>query len=205
MARLRRWAWWWLFGLFALGVVAMNNVEARQMEQLITDFTGPEDFRGWMAVNDTVMGGVSRSAIRPSGQGTALFEGHLSLDNGGGFASVRTLPAHHDLAGFAGISLRVRGDGRSYRLRLRADSRFDGVAYQARFETRTGEWIELFLPFADFVPSWRGRVVKEAGALDAARVRSIGLMVADKQEGLFRLELDWLKASSRGPEAADDD
>ncbi|HBM53372.1 MAG TPA: NADH:ubiquinone oxidoreductase, partial [Deltaproteobacteria bacterium] len=44
-----------------------------------------------MIVNDVVMGGVSRSQLSLSSTGTLLFEGNISLDYGGGFASVRSV------------------------------------------------------------------------------------------------------------------
>jgi hypothetical protein len=53
----------------------------------------------------------------------------LSLENNGGFASVRCLVGLTDLSEFAGLAVRVRGDGRPYQLRLRGNDRFDGVAY----------------------------------------------------------------------------
>jgi hypothetical protein len=44
------------------------------------------------------------------------------------------------------------------------------------------------------VPLYRGTVVDEAGPLDAASVRSFGLMVAEKQSGEFELDVDWINA-----------
>jgi hypothetical protein len=39
------------------------------------------------------------------------------------------------------------------------------------------------------LPSWRGRPVPDAPPLDTARLRQIGLMIADRQEGPFALAL----------------
>lgn len=50
----------------------------------------------WTVVDDRVMGGVSRSRIEDSGDGTLRFAGVMSLANNGGFASVRTLPTRSD-------------------------------------------------------------------------------------------------------------
>jgi len=49
----------------------------------------PLDAAAWQIVNDGVMGGVSSSAVRALGAGGLRFEGVLSLDYGGGFASAR--------------------------------------------------------------------------------------------------------------------
>ena len=71
----------------------------------------------------------------PTGDSPLVFVGEVSLDNNGGFASIRTAPQQHDLAGATGIVLRVRGDGKRYRVNLRTDATFDGIQYQAGFIT----------------------------------------------------------------------
>lgn len=160
---------------------------------LLFDFSDPRSARRFSAVDDRVMGGVSQSALR-AGDGVAAFAGDLSTEQNGGFASVRSEPAPVDLAGYAGIALRVRGDGRTYKLRIRTDRRRDGVSYQAAFATTDGVWTTVRLPFASFHPTYRGVAQPEAGPLDAAAVQSFGLLVADEQVGAFRLELGWMRA-----------
>ena len=98
----------------------------------------------WQAINDGVMGGISTGRMVESAAGLR-FEGELSLENNGGFASVRRL-VDADLSETAGVRLELRGDGRSYQFRLRQDNRWDGVAWRAGFTT-SGEWqtIELDL------------------------------------------------------------
>ena len=82
----------------------------------------------WRAVNDGVMGGVSsgRMVATPDG---LRFEGMLSLENNGGFASVRRL-VNDDLSRADRVRIEVRGDGRSYQFRLRRGDRFDGIAWR---------------------------------------------------------------------------
>ncbi|MBK7644411.1 MAG: CIA30 family protein [Planctomycetes bacterium] len=158
------------------------------------DFRDPAEVRSWSAIDDVVMGGVSSSALVASAEGSALFTGTLSLEHGGGFASVRSPEALRALGGQRGLQLRVRGDGRRYQLRVRTIRGFDGITYQHAFDTRAGEWIELQLAFADFVPVFRGRVVADAPALDPGAILTLGLMIADRQAGSFRLELESLRA-----------
>ena len=148
----------------------------------------------WSPVDDVVMGGRSASTARVTAEGTLLFEGSVSLEDGGGFASLRSGPARHDLSGASGIRLRVRGDGKRYRLSLRTDARFDGVQYQAAFTAPDGEWALLDLPWSRFEARFRGRPVADAPPLEPAAVRWLGLLISDRQEGRFSLELDWLRA-----------
>lgn len=165
----------------------------------IFDFTLPESTEQWRPVDDVVMGGVSASRMEYVPDGHAVFAGTLSRENNGGFASVRCAPGLFELGDFDGIRLRVRGDGRIYRLRLRMDEGFDGVAYQASFSTEDGTWITVDLPFSAFRPSFRGRDVPNAPALRPGSIRQIGLMIADGQEGAFRLEIASIAATLDSP------
>ena len=170
-----------------------NPVDDPEVEVLF-DFRVSEATRRWAALDDRVMGGVSRSELAPGETGTALFRGRLSLERGGGFASVRSSPAPSDLGGRAGIALRHRGDGRSYKLRLRTEASLDGVTYQAAFPTTAGVWETTRLPFERFRASFRGRPVPEADPLDPKRIMTFGLLVGDGQAGEFELELAWIGA-----------
>ncbi len=147
----------------------------------------------WPSIDDVVMGGVSRSEMALDG-GTAVFRGRLSLENNGGFASVRSRPKAWDLAGFEGLVLRVRGDGRTYGFRLRTSRSFDGVSYQASFTAPEGRWQEVRLPFDGFEPVFRGRRVPGYPTLEPAEIQTFGLILADKNPGSFRLEIDHISA-----------
>jgi monofunctional biosynthetic peptidoglycan transglycosylase len=140
----------------------------------------------WRAINDGVMGGISAGRMVGTEYGLS-FEGELSLENNGGFASVRRLVGQ-DLAGMRGVRIEVRGDGRSYQARFRQDGRFDGVAWRAAFET-DGSWQTVELAFGSFEPVFRGRRVPQAGPLVPADIRQFGFMLADGTPGPFRLEV----------------
>ena len=160
-------------------------------EKSVFDFR--ESSKNWRIINDGVMGGLSSSKFRIA-QGTAIFEGNVSLENNGGFASVRSRPEDTDLSGSQGILLRVRGDGKKYAFRLRTTASFDGVSYQHRFKTVKNKWITVDIPFTAFKPVFRGRIVKDAKPLDLKLIKTVGFLISDKQTGAFRLEIDWIKA-----------
>ncbi len=144
------------------------------------------------------MGGVTASTFRVS-NGAAVFRGEVSLENNGGFASVRSLAVRHDLAGCDTFLLRVRGDGHRYKFTARTDRSFDSAIYQAVFSTKKGEWEEHGLPMKDFVPTYRGRVWSGEPPLDPVKVASVGFLISDKQAGPFQLEIAWIKALSARP------
>ncbi len=147
----------------------------------------------WRNIDDVVMGGRSSSWMEVD-RGKARFRGRLSLENNGGFASVRSDLLTESLAGAEGLALRLRGDGRTYQLRLRTDGAFDGPSYQMEIEPPKGVWTVLEIPFAAFRPTLRGRELTGVPPVASAEIRTIGILIADKQEGAFELEVDWIRA-----------
>ena len=156
-------------------------------------FGTPPIAAAWRAIDDRVMGGISRSRLRHDAGGHAVFEGELSLAQGGGFASVRAPVAAPlsapDVAAAQAVVIEALGDGRTYKLSLFMDETFDAPAYQAGFTPPAGRWQVVVLPLAGFVPRFRGRAVTGAPTLDLARLRQVGLMIAEQQAGPFALQL----------------
>jgi hypothetical protein len=174
--------------------LAMNADAAS--EKTIFDFQTATNSPAWQVVNDDVMGGVSTSQFQVLINGGAVFSGVVSLENNGGFASVRSSPVRQNLNGTDAFVFRVRGDGRRYKFTVRTESGFNAPNYQAEFTTRRGEWEEHRLSFKDFVPTFRGRVLTDVPPLNPAKVVSVGFLISDQQEGAFKLEVAWIKAST---------
>ena len=151
-------------------------------------FDAPESVAGWRAIDDVVMGGVSSSAITYVPVGRAVFSGSVSIANNGGFASVRS-PAFPAPSVGEAFLLTVRGDGKRYKFSVRTDAAFDGASYQAAFQPPPWEWVVVRLVAADFLPKWRGRIIENAPQLDPARTQQLGLLIAERQAGVFRLEI----------------
>lgn len=140
----------------------------------------------WVVIDDGVMGGRSAGQVS-SEEGVTIFEGDLSLENNGGFSSIR-LPLNGGLGEYSGVRLKVRGDGRTYQMRLRHGTGFDGVVWRAEFDTGP-QWSVVELAFDDFWPGFRGRPVPNAGPVIPADVQQIGFLLGDKNPGAFRLEV----------------
>jgi len=179
--------------LAGAAVAALSTVNALEEPMLIFDFSQPDAVSAWYSIGDRVMGGVSSGRMH-QGEGFAVFEGEVSLENNGGFSSVRSEPQPLDLSEHEGIALNVRGDGQRYKLGLKIDGRFDGIVYRAEITPAAGEWATLRVPFEEFEPVFRGSRVPDAPALAPDRVRSVGLLISDKQAGPFRLEVAWIGA-----------
>ena len=163
--------------------------------RVLVDFSNPNEGRRWETVNDNVMGGRSRGGPR-FGESTLVFQGTTNT-NGGGFSSIRTRPQAWKTADAAGLVVRVRGDGRTYKADLRTDNRIGrmAIAYRADFMTVANKWIEVTIPFDNFKPSLYGSNMEgRTAALDHAKIETLGFMIYDKKDGEFRLEVDWIQA-----------
>ncbi|MEI6267541.1 MAG: CIA30 family protein [Methylococcaceae bacterium] len=156
---------------------------------MLINFTDADETLCWLAINDGVMGGISKSGIKPSLLATGLFSGQLSLENNGGFASIRRRADNYNLKGSMGIRLNVKGDGRTYQFRVKTDEQFDGITYRSLFTTDSQQWQTLTLPFACFCASYRGKLVPDAPALRPEHIKQLGFLLADKQPGAFCLEI----------------
>lgn len=140
----------------------------------------------WQITDDGVMGGLSQSRATAK-EGAVVFEGKLSLENNGGFASVRAA-LETPLRCFHGIRLTVAGDGRRYQFRLREDTASRGIAWRAEFEAGPESRRITLLP-EDFEPVVRGEVVIGAPPLSETTIRHLGLMLSRDSAGPFRLEV----------------
>ena len=162
-------------------------------DRLLTDFRPSSADLGWFVVNDNVMGGRSQGDFAKA-ESALRFAGRTNT-NGGGFSSIRTKPLNLDLSDRDGIRVRVKGDGRRYTWRLTTDARWRGrpVSYWADFETTKGAWTDARIPFALFKPQFRGYALKGL-PLDPSRIRGMGLMIYDKRDGPFQLQLSSVHA-----------
>ena len=180
--------------LLSLTVAAEISENETTNEIVLYDFQQSDEVNNWLVVNDGVMGGLSQSEIVLTGSNTAVFQGTVSLENNGGFSSTRTIPQVYNLTGYDGIIVRLKGDGKKYQFRLRMDDRFDGISYRYHFNTDTNKWTTIRIPFSECVPVFRGRVQDGVEPLSANRIQQIGFLISDRQSGLFKLEIDYIKA-----------
>lgn len=179
-------------GIALMGVPSM----AQTPQTPLFAFTSPDAAEAWQAVNDGVMGGVSDGRFRITRAQTLEFYGTLSLENNGGFASVRSRPRTLGLQTGDTLLARVRGDGREYQLNLYMSGRRTAFSYRAPVKTRAGEWIEVATPLDRFEATSFGEVLRRAGPVDAQGVTSIGFLLADKNPGPFVLEVAWINVIS---------
>lgn len=160
----------------------------------VVTFDDPSSVSGWSNVDDTVMGGVSASTSAWE-DGQLVFAGDLSLENNGGFTSVRSpedTAIGADLGAATSLVVDATGDGRTYVLQLRTA---DDSLYIARFATVAGERQTYALALDSFEPVTRFLEPSPGSPpLDAASVVQLAIYLLDKQEGTFRLAVSGLGA-----------
>jgi NADH dehydrogenase [ubiquinone] 1 alpha subcomplex assembly factor 1 len=172
--------------LITLVTVTCILISQPSSAHVLTTFDGSAGDIRWRVVNDNVMGGRSDGGFQID-SGSLLFKGSTNT-RGGGFSSIRSIPAPIALPeGAAGFELNLKGDGRTYTFRIETS---EGVSYWAEFPT-TREWGIAQVAFSSFKPRWRGRWLR-GPELDPAKIDGIGLMIYDGLDGEFLLEVDWI-------------
>ncbi len=173
-------------------------VMAEDTPQTLFDFTVADAANEWQSVNDGVMGGVSEGKFKIIDEKTLEFFGTLSLENNGGFASVRTKARKLGLEKGDIVVVKIRGDGREYMLNLYLNKPLIAFSYRATVQTKKDEWIEVKVPLEEFEATSFGRVVKDAGAVKPEEINALGFMLSDKKAGPFKMEIESIKLERAG-------
>lgn len=148
----------------------------------------------WRIINDGVMGGISESSIYINKENNIIFNGFVSLENNGGFCSCRISLNDNKLKDIESFVLRVKGDGKIYKFRLRMDGSYlKNIEYSSDFQTKKDEWIDVIIPVKNFKPYLYGFRSRISPKLKPQRINSMGFLIADKQEGNFNLEIMYVK------------
>lgn len=154
------------------------------------DFSSADDCSGWKIQNDVVMGGNSSSKLEKSTEGNAIFSGSVSLENNGGFASVQYHFEPKNIAGYEKVLLLLKGDGKKYQFRIKADLD-DKAAYVYDFET-TGEWQTVEIPLNEMQPRYRGEKLDRPNFAED-QIQEIRFFIGNKKAEDFRLEIDQIE------------
>lgn len=152
---------------------------------MLYDFSQNSSKSDWQIVDDVVMGGRSDGNFSINEWGNGLFEGKVSLENNGGFSSLR-----HDLSAIVGnntkVKITLKGDGKAYQFRIKS-SYYERHSYIAEFQT-TGNWQEIVIPLSSMYPAFRGRKLSIPN-FNSDQIREIAFLIGNKKPESFRLEI----------------
>ncbi len=155
----------------------------------IIDFNKNADIENWRVIDDTVMGGVSSGSFSLTPEGHGIFAGKVSLENNGGFSSVRYRTGTIAVVGHSKIAIKVKGDGKNYQLRIKDKAAHD-YSYIYEVET-TGDWQEIEVALADMVPTFRGRQLNQPN-FEADQIEEFAILICNKKPQDFKLLIDWI-------------
>lgn len=155
--------------------------------QNIFDFDENSSIQAWRIVDDGVMGGRSNGNFSLSPEGHGLFEGQISLENNGGFSSVRFQCDEVKASPESRITIRLKGDGKQYQFRVKDNSR-NYYSYIISFDT-SGAWEEVEIKLKDMYPSFRGRTLNMPNFAHDA-FEEIVFLIGNKKAEAFKLLID---------------
>ncbi|WP_372769937.1 CIA30 family protein [Lutibacter sp.] len=155
--------------------------------KVIFDFNKSSDVQDWIVVDDVVMGGESSGTFKLNDDGFGVFEGSISLDNNGGFSSVRYRFQKTMIKECTTIIVKLRGDGKKYQFRIKSNSG-DYYSYIAPFLT-SGDWQEIEIPLKDMYPSFRGRRLDQPN-FSKDYIEEITFLIGNKKKENFKLLID---------------
>ena len=154
---------------------------------ILYDFKKDADLNDWRIVDDGVMGGRSNGNFSITKEGHGLFEGTISLENNGGFSSVRHECNPADVSEFTQLCIRLKGDGKPYQVRIK-QNKDQSYSYVAPFET-SGDWETIAIDLKDFYPSFRGQRLRRPN-FSHDTIEEIVFLFGNKKEESFSLLLD---------------
>lgn len=169
---------------FILVLFSFSNKLNCQM--IIADFSQDSSLENWYVINDDVMGGRSSASLSYHEDGHVEFSGKVSLENNGGFSSIRYRFEQKEIEGKTKAIISLKGDGKKYKFRVKSDS-YERFSYTYEFET-TGEWQEVAIPLAEMFPSFRGRVL-DIPNYPADVLAEINILIGNKKEESFKLQI----------------
>lgn len=156
------------------------------------DFGNGKAGADWVIINDDVMGGRSVASVFLN-DGSVVFEGKISLENSGGFASWRSPVSELDLSEFRTVTIRYRTSERIFAFVLEDNLTYYRPNYKHDLNADNSDWQEITMKLADFKASVLGRPT--GASLTSAQLKGMkrmGFILNDKQAGAFTLEVDYI-------------
>jgi len=160
----------------------VSMVEAR----IIYDFSKMENLDGWYVVDDGVMGGRSKGKLKVENGDTGVFSGKISLENYGGFSSIRYYTGEFNVKQNKYVTVILSGDNKYYQLRIRS-SRNDRHVYTKKFFAKDG-WQEIRVPLDSMEPYFRGQRLRMSN-FDKRYISEIGFLIGNKVRENFELKI----------------
>ena len=155
--------------------------------KLIFDFNHNSNITDWNIVDDVVMGGRSNGKFKIDNDGNGVFSGDVSLENNGGFSSVRYQFEKINTTKDSKVIIRLKGDGKEYQFRIK-NNRNTYYSYITSFKT-SGNWETIVFNLKDLYPSFRGQTMNIPN-FTGNSIEEIVFLIGNKKNESFTLVLD---------------
>jgi NADH dehydrogenase [ubiquinone] 1 alpha subcomplex assembly factor 1 len=155
--------------------------------QFIYDFNKNSSPRDWRIIDDGVMGGLSQGKFFIDSAGNGVFAGEVSLENNGGFSSVRYQFEKISVTKESKVRIRLKGDGKNYQFRIK-DKATSYYSYITNFKT-SGDWETIEIKLSELYPSFRGQTLNLPN-FDSDSFEEIVFLIGNKKNESFQLVLD---------------
>jgi len=153
---------------------------------LIFDFNKDSNISDWRITDDVVMGGKSSGQFLLDDKGHGVFKGEVSLENNGGFSSVKYKFEPKIIADYNTIILKVKGDGKGYQFRVKSEVN-QRHSFIYKFETNV-KWKIIEIPFSELYPVFRGRKLDLPNFSGKVLVE-VAFLIANQRNQPFQLEI----------------
>lgn len=150
-----------------------------------------EKCQDWVLLSDNIMGGVTKSKLEYT-ENSLVLSGTISLDNYGGFSSVKTRFKNYDLSEYKGLKIRCKSSGQSFAFTLEDSQNWTLPNYKGNFSnTKENEWEWITLFFKDFKEYQIGEPTgNEWPTSNLKNIVRLGIITTEKKEGPFVIEID---------------
>jgi hypothetical protein len=148
----------------------------------------------WVLISDIIMGGISKAMIKYT-DNSVIMKGDISLDNFGGFASVKTRFKAIDLSTFSGINIRYKALNQQFAFTLEETQNWTRPNYKKEFTSNKQDtWEIATIYLKDFKEYVIGEATGEYINLSSRKnILRMGIISTDKREGPFSLEIDYIE------------
>lgn len=159
----------------------------------IIDFGKQTGGQYWSVTNDRVMGGLSKGNAWLS-DSSVVFKGEVSLDNNGGFSSLRSPYNPFDLSRFSSAEIRLRASGLPFSITFAKSRRFYVPNFKHMLELKGEQWEIITFELTQLkefrVGNATGNTIEPS---DLKSLIGVGFINEGKKEGAFVLEVDYIK------------